>query len=238
MPVPSFQITCTARDVIARDVYEIRFGKPENFTFKEGQFVLFDVPLVDNPADIQTRALSIASTQGEEELLFGLKLKPGGRVSRWVAETLKIGMTVRIQGPFGVFVLDPASERERVFVATSAGVAPFRAHIKAALERGDQRKMDLIYGVRSEEDLFWHRELEELSKAYPNFFLHLALTIPSPTWKGHVGRVQTLVPLVIPDFSQKEVYVCGNPDMTTEVKKLCLEQWRVEKKYLHVEGYI
>jgi ferredoxin-NADP reductase len=40
------------------------------------------------------------------------------------------------------------------------------------------------------------------------------------------------------DFSGKSLYVCGNPDMTTDVKKLALTEWGMDKKDLHVEGYI
>ncbi|TSC99703.1 MAG: phenol hydroxylase [Candidatus Peregrinibacteria bacterium Greene1014_49] len=102
MPVPSFTTTCLGNRIIARDVYEFLLQKPEGFSYKAGQFVLFDVPLMENPADIQTRAFSIASAPQEKELLFVAKMKEGGRASRWIAEALNAGSSVRLQGPFGV----------------------------------------------------------------------------------------------------------------------------------------
>jgi len=238
MPVPSYIITCTENEKIARDVYDFRFVRPGEFSFQAGQFILFDVGLIENPADIQTRAFSIASAATEDELIFVAKLKEGGRASRWVAEKLKAGDTVRIQGPFGRFVVPPQSQKNILFIATSTGVAPFRAQIIEALERKDTRRMDLVFGVRGEEDMFWKEELEELATKYENFFVHFALSNPSSEWKGHRGRVQTLVPLIDPDISEREVFVCGSPDMTKELKQLCLEQWNVPKESLHVEGYI
>lgn len=238
MAVPTWSLTCTRNERIAKNVHAIRFGKPPGFLFKPGQFVLFDVPLIENPGDVQTRALSIASTPAEENLFLIAKLKPGGRVSRYITEILRPGGTMTIKGPFGFFLLDTTTVKNPLFIATGAGLAPFRSQIMHALESGDRRRMDLIFGVRSEEDLFWTEDLTKLTQRYENFFLHCALSSPSPAWSGHRGRVQTLVPLIAPDVAERSVFVCGNPDMTTELKKLCLEEWHVPKEDLHVEGYI
>lgn len=238
MPVPSFTTTCLSNRVIARDIYEFRLKKPEGFSFKAGQFVLFDVPLLENAADIQTRAFSIASAPQEEDLLFVAKMKEGGRASRWIAESLKAGSSVRLQGPFGVFTLTPENAKEVLFIATSTGVAPFRSQIVEALRYGDTRRMDLIFGVRSEEDLFWVEEFTKLSTQYPQFSLHASLSGGSDVWKGHRGRVQTVTKIAVPDAALRQVYICGSPAMTMEMKKMCLEEWKMEKKDLHVEGYI
>jgi CDP-4-dehydro-6-deoxyglucose reductase, E3 len=238
MPVPSYQLRCTANTKLANGIYEFHFEKPAEFTFKAGQFVLFDVALVDNPADIQTRALSIASAPDEPELIFVNKQKEGGRASTWIEKVLEPGVIVRTQGPFGNFRIDEMSEKPFLFIATSTGVAPFRSQMLDMLSKGNTKKMDLVFGVRSEEDLFWKTEFESIAQQYPNVFVHFPLSNPSNEWKGHKGRVQTLVPLIVPDITERQIYICGSPDMTKELKQLCLEEWHVEKKDLHVEGYI
>ncbi|MDB4978753.1 MAG: CDP-4-dehydro-6-deoxyglucose reductase [Candidatus Peribacteria bacterium] len=238
MAVPTYSVSCISKTLIAKDVYDIRFAKPESFTFKPGQFILFDVPHADNPADIQARAYSIASTPGEQELLFAIKLTPGGRMSRWVEERCQAESALLMKGPFGNFVLDANTGRDFLFICTSTGNAPFRSMLLSALQSGDTRRMDLIYGVRAREDLFWKEEFEALAEKYPNFFVHIALSGAPENWAGHRGRVQTLVPQIAPDISGKSIYVCGNPEMTKEVKQLCLNEWGVMKADLHVEGFI
>ncbi len=238
MPVPSYQLRCTKNERIASGIYEFHFEKPDNFLFKAGQFVLFDVPLINNPADIQTRALSIASSPGEPELIFVNKQKEGGRASTWIEKVLRPGMEVRIQGPFGNFLIDETSDKDFLFIATSTGVAPFRSQILDMMSNGSSKKMDLVFGVRSEEDLFWKKEFEEMTNAFPKVFVHFPLSSPTGDWKGHKGRVQTLVPLIVQDITNRQIYICGSPDMTKELKMLCLDEWHVEKKDLHVEGYI
>lgn len=238
MPVPSYHLRCIRNNKIASGIYEFAFEIPANLSFKSGQFVLFDVPHIDDPANIQTRALSIASAPDESTLIFVNKQKEGGRASTWIEKQLRPDMTVRIQGPFGNFLLDQETDKEYLFIATSTGVAPFRSQILDTVGRKDMRRMDLIFGVRAEDDLFWKEEFEMIAQQHENVFVHTALSQPSGEWTGHKGRVQTLVPLIVKDFSKKSVYVCGSPDMTKELKQTCLEQWGMEKKDLHVEGYI
>lgn len=238
MPVPSYHITCTRKLLLARDVYEFAFTKPKELRFKAGQFVLFDVPLLENPDDIQTRAYSIASAPHEEELLFVIKLIPGGRASRWFQEVVAPGTDVRMQGPFGAFVLDAKPSKDFLFVGTGSGIAPFRSQIVHLLKKCNNHSMDLVFGVRSEQDLFWREYFDGLAQRHPNFRFHIALSSPSELCEGHCGRVQTLIPTISGTFSDKTVYVCGSAEMTKELKELCLNEWKVEKKDLHVEGYI
>ena len=238
MPIPRHTITCTEKKLIAKDTYQLRFTRPENWTFKAGQFVLLDVPLLENLQDIQTRAYSIASEPGEKDILLAVKLKAGGRSSMWVEQAVIEGMHATMQGPFGNFVLPHVSHKPYLFLATGAGVAPFRAQIKELLRRDEQHSIDLIFGVRTEEELFWIDEFETLSKEHERFSFYQTLTRGPDDWKGHRGRVQTLAPLLAPDLAQRIVYACGNPDMTKEVKPLALEQWGIPKQDLHIEGFI
>jgi ferredoxin-NADP reductase len=248
MPVITYTVGCLRNDIIADGVYEFALEKPVGFTFKPGQFVLFDVALIENPADVQTRAFSIASAPSEDTLLFVAKMIPGGRASRWIEETLKKGTEVIMKGPFGNFVLaqpqagTPASESRGeggiVFIATSTGIAPFRSMIVDTLSRGDTRRMDLIFGVKTEKDLFWVTEMESIAREHGNFFMHVTLSEPVTEWKSHRGWVQAIAPQVVKDFSRAELYVCGNPNMTKDVKELALTKWGMDKKQVHVEGYI
>ena len=237
MPTPSYTVTCTQNILITHNVHEVRLTKPKGFTFESGQFALLDVPLVDNPDDIQTRAYSIASTPDEDDLLFVIKVKPGGRAGRWVEERLKEGDEVHIQGPLGNFTFDSKDGRDCLYVCTGVGITPFRSHILSTLKAGKNRKMDLIIGVFAEEDIFWTDMHKELTSAHPHVQIHITLSEPKPTWKGLRGRVQEVIPM-IENFKERSIYLCGNPAMTSDVKKLCLEEWDIPKERVHMEGYI
>lgn len=238
MPTPSYQITCTRKKQLTADVFELAFTKPEGFTFKPGQFVLFDVVHPDNASDIQPRAYSIASTPDESELLFVIKIIPGGRMSRVIQTTLDVGSIFTIKGPFGFFLLDPDPSISFALVCTGAGIAPFRSQLAAAIQSGDTRPIDLVFGNRTEADIFWKDELASLVAGHTHVRLHYALSKPSDAWTGLRGRVQSVLPSIVTNFSGKSLYACGNPDMTLEIKKLALEQWAMPKEKIHVEGYM
>jgi ferredoxin-NADP reductase len=234
MVTRSYTVGCIRNRLIARDTWEFLLEKPAGFSFQPGQFLLFKVPLVEDPSDVQPRAFSIASAPGEDGLLFVAKMKRGGRASRWIAELLKEGTKVTMQGPFGNFLLQQ-SDHPILLIAASTGVAPFRSMLVQQRAESEKRKVDLIFGMRGEEDIFW---IDELAKHIPREQIHVTLSQPSDAWTGHRGRVQSLLPSAVPDLAQRSVYVCGNPDMTKELKQLCLDMWGVAKERLHVEGYI
>jgi len=237
MPLPQYTFTCTQNREIAHDVHELKFSKPDGFTFQPGQFLMLDVPSLQNPEDLQPRAYSIASTPSEEEVIIGIKIKHGGRAGEWVKQLLAPGMEVAVKGPLGVFLLKKETIRDYLFICTGAGLAPFRSMVKAALEAGESRRMDLVHGVCEQQDFFWKEELDALAETYSNFHVHYTLSKPGPEWQGHTGYVQTVVPRVIENIGERNVYVCGNPVMAGDCKRLCLEEWGIPKEEFHMEGY-
>jgi ferredoxin-NADP reductase len=236
MPIPSYIVICTKKELLAPSVYELRFGKPEGFSFKAGQFVLFDVPLKNNPKDIQTRAYSLASSPEEKELVFVIKLKEGGRGSIWIEEEIGVGSKVRMQGPFGLFLLRDA-DTSYILAATGAGIAPFRSQAKWLLEeKGDTRPLTVLFGVRDPQDFFWIEEFERLAASFPHFTFLPILSGTSPSWTGLRGRVQThLAPLVKVGAG---IYICGAPEMVKDVKETCVGPLGLQKSQVHAEGYI
>ncbi|PIR49275.1 hypothetical protein COU80_00815 [Candidatus Peregrinibacteria bacterium CG10_big_fil_rev_8_21_14_0_10_55_24] len=237
MPTPHWTLRCTGKSALTHDVWAITLEKPQEFSFTPGQFVLFDVPSVADPQDTEPRAYSIASTPKESELLFTIKVKPGGRAGQWVTDILLEGTGVSMQGPLGLFALAP-SERDLLFVATGVGMAPFRSQIASALAAGDKRSMDLIVCVMSERDVFWKEEWETLAQRYPQLRFHLTLSDPVGAWRGLTGRVQQVIPRCIADIEERDVYLCGNPAMTLDVRELCTSTWGVPPEHVHMEGYI
>ncbi len=237
MATPAHIITCTKTALIAPGVYELRFDRPETMTFKAGQFLLFDIPLLNDPADIQTRALSVASTPLEKELIFVIKIKPEGRLGMWIEHACRLGTSVRVQGPLGLFTVK--DERTLVFVATGAGIAPFRSQVKSLLEEEkDMRTMHLVFGVRGRDDFFWTDDFVSLAARYPHFHFHPTLSGVDAEWQGKRGRVQTHLADIVGHETDVGAYVCGAPAMVQDVKEVCIQTLGLPKAKVHAEGYI
>lgn len=236
--IRSFQSTCLHKNRIAPGVYELHFSKPESFTFLPGQFVLFDVPLVGNPQDIQARAYSIASAPTEEILLFVIKLVPNGRASRWIDESVDAGTVISFKGPFGAFTLDKDTTKPYLFAATGTGIAPLRSQLLWTLEKQkDTRPIHLIFGVLRKEDLFWEETWKQLEHDHPNLHVHGSFLNGDADWHDERGSVQERVQNAVTDPSNVSVYLCGDPMTVTELKRLCLHQG-VPKEDIHAEAYV
>lgn len=218
-------------------MYEFRCKKPTKLQFKAGQFLLIQTPLLNNPSDIQPRAYSIASAPEEEELLFVVKLKEGGRFSEFLEKKIDVGTELTVQGPFGMFTLRD-NTNDIILVATGSGVAPFRSHIVSALQKNDHRTMHLLFGVRNESDLYWTEEFAELEKSHKNLHIHLCLSGENPGWQGKRGRVTEHIDACIRDPLSTNLYVCGSPVMVKDIKSRAIDMLKLPKANVHGEGYI
>ncbi len=233
MKLQKFSSTLLSKTLIADDVYEITLTKPGDFAFAAGQYVLFDVPLIDNAADIQTRAYSVASAPQEEHLRFIIKCLPSGRASNWIREKFAPGDTLNFQGPIGRFTWKPIPSSEAVFVATGTGLAPFMSMLREGIEPATS--VHLLFGVRNEADLFCLDELHALFHDLPHRKLTVTLSCPE-TKPGHEsGRVLKHLATALSETSV--VYLCGNPDMVKEAKQLCLNHG-LAKERIHTEAFI
>src|SRR3546814_6591529 len=66
---------------------------------------------------LPARAYSMASMPGEEVLEFHIRLIPGGRVSTHIADSLKVGDSAQIEGPYGSPHLRPDDDGPVVLIA-------------------------------------------------------------------------------------------------------------------------
>jgi ferredoxin-NADP reductase len=213
--------------MIAKDVLELEFEKPTTFTFKAGQFVQFFIP---DGMQYVLRSYSIASPPGEEGLEFCVKLLPTGKGSDFFREVAK-GTPARFQGPNGKFIIENYLDESILFIATGVGLSPMMSMLKDCLTK-TRKKIQLFFGVRSQQDIFWLERLNELKNRFAHFDFTLTLSQPEGEWNGVVGRVTPLVSLLDAEFEQ--YYVCGSLQMVKDVRTLLLAK-HIESQRIHIE---
>jgi len=163
------------------------------------------------------RTMSIASPPPQKNSITLIHdVSPMGMYSKWTLAA-KVGDPMEFMGPLGVFMLDRESHRNKIFVATGTGVAPFYGMGVDYLSSGGTDDVTLYWGLRCEEDIFWQKEFEQLMQKYPNFRFVLTLSQPAESWQGKRGHVQDYV------FSQlnhrdADYYMCGNRVMTDDMR--------------------
>jgi len=203
---------------LTHDVREIdlRLIEPATIAFKPGQFVSFEVPKPGAPRPV-TRPYSIASAPSrQDQITLLLNLVPGGPGSTYLF-SLKEGDRTTFKGPAGTFYLRPQPERDIVMVATGTGIAPFRSMWRAWDESADPNACHVLWGLRSQRDLYYQDELAELAARRPNFRFQITLSRPEAGWTGPVGRVTPLVVTELGPVNRLAAYLCGNSGMIQDV---------------------
>lgn len=198
----------------------LNLEKPKNISFKPGQYVQFRVP-----GTCEYRAYSIASTPDQSNIIkLVVRLVPGGFCSTYIHESLKEGDEVFLTGPFGNLFINEDSDSDIICVAGGCGVAPFMSIIFHLLKTGSKRNIKLFFGVKSEKDLYFVDEFQQLSREYDNFEFHLALSTPNKDWQGEKGLIHQLVDKYIERTDNAEAYLCGPPVMIDAVINVLLSK--------------
>jgi len=222
----------------------LRTESPENFQYRAGQFVMLHVPVPDSKPAL--RAYSIAS---DERVKSGFRLlfkfvgtpDPGSGIPDGLASTyvwsLKGGESLKFTGPFGkVFFQEPPTDQV-VFLNTGTGVSQHLSYLVSKKEIFPHIQYRMLFGVRSEKDIYLKDELDALAQEFPNFKYEFVLSRPSDKWKGKKGYIQHF----IKEFHYKETpttfYLCGNGGMIKEVKHQLLEVDGFDKTRLWTEAF-
>jgi len=223
-----FQIRLEQTQELTRKVYKFSFSIVEDleFEFQAGQFISIVV------AENVKRYYSIASVPGEKFLELIVGTSPGGPGSIFF-EKIKVGDVVDVLGPLGKFVYQ--SSGAALFIATGTGIAPFASIIKDELKKGNQKKIELLFGVRHQQDIFLKDELDELEGKYPNFTYNLTLSRPDESWKGKEGRVTAHDGIILHSID-RDFYICGLKEMIEDVKAMLIGAG-VDEKRIFVEMY-
>lgn len=185
-----------------------------------------------------TRAYSIASAPGESNR-FALCLNrvEGGFMSNYLCD-LAEGGEIQWQGPFGDFILRPPA-RDTLFIATGTGIAPFRSMLQwlFADERRHQGKtLTLLFGNRTEKDIYYHDEFLSLASAHSSFHYLPTLSRADASWHGLRGYVQDHVPTIAEGRDDMHAFVCGLDKMVKANREL-LKSFGWDRKAIRYEKY-
>jgi len=228
-----------ARIVAARtlspSVRSLFFSFPEGpLRFDAGQWLNLYVPTPDGD---QKRAYSIASAPHAETMELAITLVADGVASPSL-HLLEVGSELWIDGPHGFFTRDAQSATlPSLYVATGTGLSPLRSMLLASLQDGRLAPTTLLFGCRSQDDILWRDELDQLRSSVPGLRIEVTLSRPDASWQGRTGYVQNHVAELARALGQPHVYICGLNHMVSAVRALCKTELAYDRKSIHSERY-
>ena len=231
--MPRLNLTLVYKKEIAPKIYFLLYTSEYQITQLPGQFFSLEIaPKAYRPysssywgqnlPDYYQELSSVPSSAGGY-LGFLVNTKPGGAASVYFDAT-RVGDSVTALGPGGRFGLID-SPNPKIFIATSTGLAPFVPMIKYLLTQDPTTVISLYFGAwviaGSFAEDFLSRYLDQA--LYPNFKLITVVDNfqPDDAAKQVIpGRVTTVVPNDVVDFTATDFYLCGNPSMITDMVQI------------------
>ena len=215
---------------------EFEMENTSRFGFVPGQWLSLKHTKTDG--EEITRAYSIASPPGENgRFALCLNRVQQGFMSNFLCD-MKQGDEISCQGPFGDFILR-LPMRDTIFIATGTGIAPFRSMLHWLLpepSRHEGRQLWLLFGSRTEQDIYYHSEFSQLSREHENFHYLPTLSRGASDWQGLRGYVQEHVAEIAAGRNDMHAYVCGLEKMIRANRDL-LKSFGWDRKSIRYEKY-
>jgi len=201
----------------------------EKFSFLAGQFFLVRVL---NKYFYQSHPFSVSSVPGRNYLRFTIKALGDFTVN--LAEKIKVGDPVFLEGPYGLFVSKRVQKQKVAYLAGGVGITPIRALIE---ESSGKKDAILLFANTSCEDIIFLKELDELVSKN-NTLLRVNHVLSQPgDWPCEPGRIdEEKIVRLIPDYQERDFYLCGPVGMRQGVIKI-LKRLGVSSSAIHYEKF-
>src|SRR5262249_23357576 len=119
-----------------------------------------------------------------------IKREEQGYVSRHLHDVVREGATFNVSAPAGRFTFTGGEAEEIVMIAGGVGVTPLMAIIRYLTDIAWPGKIHLVYSVKTERDIIFRSELEELQRRFHNLKVDVTVTREaSVEWTGKRGRL-------------------------------------------------
>lgn len=230
LPIRRMNAQVTNIEQVSPIIRRIYVWPEETLQFAAGQFARLRF------GNLPARAYSMANTPGDEALEFHIRLIPGGAVSNHIAEDLKVGDTVQIEGPFGNAHLRPEDRSPLVLIAGSSGLAPAKSIIRTALLNQPDREVHLYFGVRNEEHVYDETELQVLATRYKNLKVETVLSEPQGQTERRTGMLTDVIAQDLIAHTTAQFYMAGPPEMVTAVSKVVAD-FGIGKEQIHADPF-
>jgi len=167
---------------------------------------------------------------------IAFSIKASGDYTGTLAE-VSVGARADVMGPFGRFSHVLCGEGDLLLVAGGIGVTPMISMIRHLADTEPDRAVTLLWGNRTEADIVFREELDQLAERMPSLRVVHVLS-RQEDWTGETGRIDAA--LLKRVLSEREraahVFLCGPTPMMRDVRR-ALRQAGVPRARLHAEVF-
>ncbi|MGZ8224530.1 MAG: FAD-binding oxidoreductase [Methylobacter sp.] len=212
--------------------------KPLLFSYKPGQFITFILNI--NGQEIR-RSYSMSSSPSRPHLLeVTIKRIPGGLVSNWFCDQVKLGDVLTIKGPAGKFTCFNYPSNKMLFIGAGSGITPILSMSRWIADTASDVNVKLLASFKSPRDIIFRKEFEMLSARSSGFQVGVTVTSGwqgTDFWTGFTGRVSNhLLNMFVPDIHDRDIFLCGPEPFAETVTKI-LNDMDYDMSRFHTESF-
>jgi ferredoxin-NADP reductase len=214
------ETTVVASRKLTPTTHDILLKKPAGFSFLPTQFTFLTLRTDEGP---DGRPMSLATSPTRLDLEYAVR--DGDSPFKRAFASLRPGDKVVVEGPYGHYVLK--EDRPAVLLAGGIGITPLKGMAEYASDKKLSIPVRLVYSNRTEWEIAFRAELEELERRNPNFRVLHTLTADgvSKGWKGSVGRIdEGKLQEATRGLDRPVYYICGAPGMVSDMLRLLSER--------------
>lgn len=214
-PAGDYTARIVARVALTHDIQQVTLEFDRPMAFDGGQYVQLATDAV-----FGARAYSFASApppEGARQVLLYVRRVPEGQLTELLFAGHLDGLTLHAHGPAGNFWLRE-SRAPMICIAGGSGLAPLLSMLDAAAARNVGRNCVLLFGARTQADLYAQERITDLAARWNGGFSYvpvLSAAEDDAEWQGARGLVTGQVAAAAAALMthDTEAYLCGPPPM-------------------------
>jgi Na+-transporting NADH:ubiquinone oxidoreductase subunit F len=233
------EYTCKCVDIsdLTYDMKQFRFElvEPATIDYTAGQYIQLLTPVYERSSEEVYRAYSMSGDPADQHTIeLIIRLVPGGICTTYCFDYLKVGDSVRINGPYGDFALSDTNT-PIVFVAGGSGIAPIKCMLHHMKNTASRRKATFYFGANTVKDMFMVDRMKAFESELADFRFVPAVAAPLPEehWQGQQGLVTEVLRRDSKEADRAEGYLCGSPGMIDAATKVLTELGMSEEKIFY-----
>lgn len=197
------------------DIKSFIFEPLDNdFKWQAGQYLDWQVPHQNADDRGERRWFTIASAPSEGKVMLSCRFSENGSTLKSHLLELQIGDELEAKGPSGSFTAESNSD-QLVLIAGGIGITPFRSILKERAAKNTLDNIVLIYGNKSEDNVAFKSEIDELAGQHNGLALHYIY--------GEYINAQ-LINKLLGNLDNKKYMISGLEKMVAAIKQSLIDE--------------
>ena len=195
--------------------------QPRFFSFLPGQFITLELEIEGQRIN---RTYTISSSASRPYLInITVKRVPGGKVSNWLHDHLRVGDSVKAMGPGGLFTCLNYPAQKYLLLSGGSGVTPMLSMMRTFHDLNQDLDIAFVHSARTPEDIICYHELELIANNLPKVEVGYicAARGKHKSWKGPIGFIDhNILAMLVPDYREREIFTCGPAAYMDQVRSM------------------